>query len=109
MDSKDEEKLQSSSVADMTAAEIDVQGGELLNSSGHVQELDRTFGVWSVIGVAIVYASLNCMRLSRGAGLIGISTELTMLGLLALVHSCWRGCMLSTIMAVHSLTCFQSV
>lgn len=90
MDSKDEEKLQSPSVADMAAAEIDIQGGELLNSSGHVQELDRTFGVWSVIGVAIVCVSSRCFQLSRDEGLMVNISELIMRGLRALVRSCWR-------------------
>jgi hypothetical protein len=32
----------------------DVAVGELLNVSGHVQELDRNFGFWSICAISIV-------------------------------------------------------
>lgn len=32
----------------------DVTRGELVNVSGHMQELDRTFSIWSICGMAIM-------------------------------------------------------
>jgi len=37
-----------------SAESADVAEGDLVNSSGHVQELDRSFGFWSVASVGIL-------------------------------------------------------
>ena len=37
-----------------SAEGADVAEGDLVNSSGHVQELDRSFGFWSVASVGIL-------------------------------------------------------
>jgi choline transport protein len=52
MDGKtDIEKLPSSATNDDEAG---VAIGEIVNVSGHVQELDRNFGFWSICAVSIV-------------------------------------------------------
>lgn len=47
-----DEKRRFSSEGDTNATRLDVD--ELLNASGHVQELDRTWGFWSIAGQAII-------------------------------------------------------
>jgi hypothetical protein len=54
MDSTVDEKGQQVSSAPFVADEAIDEFGELVNTSGHVQELDRNFGFWSICAISIV-------------------------------------------------------
>src|SRR5437764_13951343 len=54
MGSTTDEKRQQVSSAPFVADEAVGELGELVNSSGHVQELDRNFGFWSICSIGIV-------------------------------------------------------
>jgi hypothetical protein len=54
MDSTVDEKRQPISSPPFVAEEAISDIGELVNTSGHVQELDRNFGFWSICAISIV-------------------------------------------------------
>jgi hypothetical protein len=54
MGSTTDEKRQQVSSAPFVVDDAVGELGELVNSSGHVQELDRNFGFWSICSIGIV-------------------------------------------------------
>jgi hypothetical protein len=54
MDSTVDEKKQQVSSPPFVADEAISEFRELVNTSGHVQELDRNFGFWSICAISIV-------------------------------------------------------
>jgi len=54
MGSTVDEKRQQVSSPQLVADEAIGEFGELVNTSGHVQELDRNFGFWSICAISIV-------------------------------------------------------
>jgi hypothetical protein len=54
MDSMVDEKRQPVSSPPLVVDEAIGDIGELVNTSGHVQELDRNFGFWSICAISIV-------------------------------------------------------
>jgi hypothetical protein len=54
MDNTVDEMRQQVSSPPFVADEAIGEFGELVNTSGHVQELDRNFGFWSICAISIV-------------------------------------------------------
>ena len=61
-DTNEEEKKVPRVPTDQDQEVVDAGQGELINVSGHVQELDRSFGFWSIASLAI------CSDNAWGAG-----------------------------------------
>ena len=51
-----DDKKEAPPAFDAETSGLHVADGELINVSGHVQELDRTFGIWSICSIGVVSA-----------------------------------------------------
>ena len=49
-----DDKKEAPPAFDAETSGLHVADGELINVSGHVQELDRTFGIWSICSIGVV-------------------------------------------------------
>lgn len=65
----DEEKKAPPPAVDIGNGPAVTEEGELINVSGHVQELDRTFGFWSIMSIGI----LSDNAWGAGAGSLVVS------------------------------------